>query len=332
MPEVSAAQWAAFTNDQHGVHLLQTAPWGELKAAFGWQVAWLQRGDCGTQILFRKLPGGFSLAYIPKGPIGQGWPALLPEIDALCRRRRAVFLKMEPDLWVDGDEPAPPQGFSLSQHAIQPLRTLVLDLSVGEEALLAQMKQKTRYNIRLAAKKGVVVRPDEDVQAFYDLMTATGSRDGFGIHSLAYYQKAYQLFAPSGMCQLLVAEYEGQCLAALMVFFHQGRAWYFYGASSNDHRNLMPTYLLQWEAIRQAIQRGCYQYDLWGVPDEVEEVLEAGFQARSDGLWSVYRFKRGFGGQLRRAAGPWDRVYLPPLYALYRWWAGRAGNNSQAAG
>lgn len=332
MPEVSAAEWAAFTNDQPGVHLLQTAPWGDVKAAFGWEVVRILQGDRGAQILFRRLPGGFRIAYLPKGPIGPGGLELLPVIDRICRTRRAVFIKVEPDVWMEGEQPAPPPGFIQAKHAIQPLRTLVLDLTLGEDVLLAQMNQKTRYNIRLAAKKGVVVKPDDDLQSFYTLMTATSSRDSFGIHSLEYYQKVYQLFSPAGMCELLFAEYEGLRLAAIMVFYHQGRAWYFYGASSDTHRNLMPTYLVQWEAVRRAIQRGCYQYDFWGVPDEPEEVLEAEFQARSDGLWSVYRFKRGFGGELCRAAGPWDRIYQPPLYSLYRWWMGRAANAAPTAG
>jgi lipid II:glycine glycyltransferase (peptidoglycan interpeptide bridge formation enzyme) len=108
-----------------------------------------------------------------------------------------------------------------------------------------------------------------------------------------------------------------------MVFRRGARAWYFYGASSEAERSRMPAYLVQWEAMRWAIRHGCREYDLWGVPDADEAQLEAQFTERSDGLWGVYRFKRGFGGQLVRSAGAWDRVYLPPLYALYRVWLGR---------
>jgi len=110
-----------------------------------------------------------------------------------------------------------------------------------------------------------------------------------------------------------------------MVFALGKRAWYFYGASNDRERNRMPTYLLQFEAMRWAAARGCAQYDLWGVPDEDEETLEAGFEQRSDGLWGVYRFKRGFGGLLRRAAPTYEKVYNPLLYALYRRWAARRG-------
>jgi lipid II:glycine glycyltransferase (peptidoglycan interpeptide bridge formation enzyme) len=103
-----------------------------------------------------------------------------------------------------------------------------------------------------------------------------------------------------------------------MVFAYGSRAWYFYGASTEKERNRMPTYLLQWKAMQWARQRGCTQYDLWGVPDADLETLEANFTKRSDGLWGVYRFKRGFGGELIRAAGALDRPYNKPLYALYR--------------
>jgi peptidoglycan pentaglycine glycine transferase (the first glycine) len=104
-----------------------------------------------------------------------------------------------------------------------------------------------------------------------------------------------------------------------MIFVNGERAWYFYGASNNEQRNLMPTYLVQWEAMRWARQRGCKEYDLWGVPDADLQRLEAEFKTRSDGLWGVYRFKRGFGGQLRRSLEPWERVFNPWLYKLYRW-------------
>jgi lipid II:glycine glycyltransferase (peptidoglycan interpeptide bridge formation enzyme) len=150
-------------------------------------------------------------------------------------------------------------------------------------------------------------------------MEITGGRDEFGVHSREYYQQVYERFHPRGECELLIAEYEGQPLAGVIVFARGPRAWYFYGASSNEYRELMPTYLLQWEAMRWARQRGCTQYDLWGVPDEDEETLEANFTTRSDGLWGVYRFKRGFGGQLCRAPAAWDRVYQPLLYRLYLW-------------
>ncbi|HET6845499.1 MAG TPA: peptidoglycan bridge formation glycyltransferase FemA/FemB family protein, partial [Anaerolineales bacterium] len=130
---------------------------------------------------------------------------------------------------------------------------------------------------------------------------------------------AYAHFHPSGMCELLLAEADGQPLAAMMVFARGHRAWYVYGGSSDLQREKMPNYLLQWEAKHWAKGRGCIEYDLWGVPDEAEPTLEAGFSKRSDGLWGVYRFKRGFGGDVRRAAQSQDRVYNPVLHRLYEW-------------
>ncbi len=179
------------------------------------------------------------------------------------------------------------------------------------------MKQKTRYNIRLAGKKGVTIRSWEDISAFHDMMLVTGDRDGFGVHSEKYYHRAYELLHPKGMCEILLAEYEGKPLAALFVARHGNRAYYLYGASTDEERNRMPTYLLQWEAMIWAKARGCEEYDLWGVPDEEETTLEANFESRHDGLWGVYRFKRGFGGQLKRAAQALDRVYNPLLYWVY---------------
>ncbi|MBN1667017.1 MAG: peptidoglycan bridge formation glycyltransferase FemA/FemB family protein, partial [Anaerolineales bacterium] len=180
--------------------------------------------------------------------------------------------------------------------------------------------------------KGVVVRQTGDVASFYRLMEATGARDTFGVHSQAYYQQAHELFMPPGAGVLLQAEFEGQPLAGLMAFTRGQRAWYFYGASSDDERNRMPTYLLQWEAMRWARSQGCHSYDLWGVPDADEETLEKDFLERSDDLWGVYRFKRGFGGELRRAAPAYDRIYNPLAYALYRWWLERRGLGAVQAG
>lgn len=304
---------------------MQSRQWGELKAAFGWQPFYLLSGQVGAQVLFKKLPLGLTLAYLPKGPLGEQWDVLWPEVDHLCRRQRAIFLKVEPDCW----EPLAPEkaaqlrGFTAGAASIQPRRTLVVDLQGDEETWLARMKQKTRYNIRLAERKGVVVQPSDDIDGFYRLLQATGTRDNFGLHHVEYYRRAYRLFHEQGRCVLLLASYEKQPLAGLMVFAWGQRAWYFYGGSNDLERNRMPAYLLQWQAMRWAARQGCKWYDLWGVPDADETELEANFTRRSDGLWGVYRFKRGFGGRLMRSVGAWDRVYQPALYRLYRWWSGR---------
>jgi lipid II:glycine glycyltransferase (peptidoglycan interpeptide bridge formation enzyme) len=180
------------------------------------------------------------------------------------------------------------------------------------------MKQKTRYNIRLADRKGVTVQPWTDLRAFAAMTLETAERDQFGAHSHAYFQRAYDLFRPSAGCELFVAEVEGEPVAAMMVFARGQRAWYFYGASLSIHREKMPTYLLQWEAMRWAKARGCTSYDLWGIPDADEKTLEDQFTSRSDGLWGVYRFKRGFGGKILRSMGSWDLPYSPMLNQLYQ--------------
>ena len=321
MPNVSLSDWIIFLKDYPNAHLLQMGEWGELKKDFGWKpIRIILNNEVGCQILLRRLPLGLTLGYMPKpvisnqlsGISGQFWQ----EVDSICKKNHAIFLKIEPDVW---DDPSIyyPSSFILSPHNIQPPRTIVISIKEDEDKILARMKPKCRYNIRLAEKKGVTIRAWDDISAFHEMMTVTGGRDNFGVHSKEYYQRAYELFHSNGTCELLVAEYEGKPLASLMVFANAARAWYVYGASNDQERNRMPTYLLQWEAIRWAKARGCDEYDLWGVPDENEETLEANFESRHDGLWSVYRFKRGFGGEVKRAAQALDKIYNPLLYWVY---------------
>jgi peptidoglycan pentaglycine glycine transferase (the first glycine) len=316
MPEVSLSTWNEFISRHPDAHILQTGEWGELKSAFGWEPVRIVSGDVGIQLLFKKLPLGFSLSYSPKPVLG--FEKLLPEIDEVCHRKRAIFLKLEPDGW-DSNFNFQHSSFALSPHNIQPPRTIVIDLRGSEEDILARMKQKCRYNVRLAQKKEVSVRTWEDIEGFHRLMTATGGRDGFGVHTLAYYRRVYDLFHPTGSAELLVAEFEDRPLAALMVFAYGKRAWYLYGASNDEERNRMPAYLLQWEAIRWARQKGAEEYDLWGVPDEDEVSLEAQFETRHDGLWGVYRFKRGFGGEVKRSVQAQDKIYNKLFYKAYLW-------------
>ena len=302
-------------------HILQTDAWGERKSAFGWYAVRAEAGPLNVQILFRKLPLGLTIAYIPKPPVSlfRKNVKLGEEVDRVCKKNKAIFLKVEPDEWEVNAQQYALDGWRMGD-SIQPPRTIVIDLRGTEDEILGRMKQKTRYNIRLSGRKGVSVRAWDDVDAFYEMIQTTGGRDGFGVHSQEYYQRAYELFVPSESAELLVAEYEGKPLAAVMVFISGNRAWYMYGASNNEERNKMPTYLIQWEAMRWAKERGAELYDLYGVPDHDEEHLEKHFTGtqRNEGLWGVYRFKRGFGGEVKRAAQALDRVYKPLLYALYR--------------
>jgi len=308
------------TQAHPNAHLLQLPEWAELKSHFGWQSQVFNTQTATAQVLFRSLPLGFSIAYLPKGPIGNNWNSIWPQIDQECRKRKSVFLQVEPDLSLPlpiETEMQLDQNFVQKEQTFQPRRTVIVSLNADEEQLLAAMKQKTRYNIRLAAKKGVMVRPTDDIQGFHDMMQTTGNRDGFAVHSLNYYQKVFDIFAPSGKCVLMAAYQEEKPLAYLMLFLSGSRSWYFYGASDNNQRNLMPTYLLQWEAMRWAKAHGAKEYDLWGIPDANEDELEANFTNRSDGLWGVYRFKRGFGGQIVRSSPAFVKIYKPLLYKLY---------------
>jgi len=335
--EINLEEWDNFTRRSRYGHILQSSLWGKLKEGFGWRarrILLLKDGLplAGAQILFRPLLPGLPkpvVAYIPKGPIlppdeSEAARLLLDAIHACAKEEGAVFLKVEPD-WLDSPQAEAilkSWGF-IPARTIQPRSTIVLDITLSEEEILARMKHKTRYNIKLASKKGVKVRPGslDDVPTFYQLMVITSKRDRFGIHTLGYYRRALELFAPSGDGILLMAEYEGEPLAGLMAFKWGDRAFYMYGASSDRHRNLMPNHLLQWEAILWARREGCVTYDLWGIPDEVgrePERYQDELPERVGGLWGVYRFKRGFGGKVIRYVGAWDWVYSPLWYSLYK--------------
>lgn len=325
--------WDAFVSGHAAAHPLQLRAWGGLKKEFGWEDARMglrQDGKlvAGAQVLFKKLPRlGFlplRIAYIPKGPLVD-WrdatqtQALFLALHRFCRRNRAILLKIEPEV---PDSPEQREqlrvlGFRPSSRTIQPRTTVWLDLNADEDALLARMKQKWRYNIRLAGRKGVTVRQGDasDLDLFGALMQMTGERNAFGVHTTAYYRRFWDLFAPEHAA-LLIAEHEGQVLAALLAAHLADKAYYLYGASSNQKRNLMPSHKLQWETMRWAKAKGCSGYDLWGVPDEVGLDLDASMPDPATGLWGVWRFKRGFGGQVVRYTGAWDYAYWPGLGAV----------------
>lgn len=329
MSELNASEWTAFLRDYPHAHLLQSAEWGEFKANFGWEALRLREGTIGAQILFRRIPLGFSVAYIAKGPVGSGAAGseFWDSVEAACRKRRAVFLKVERDGWYGDNKPDVPEGFNTSPAHIQPARTLVVDMRGSEDGIFNRMKRKIRYNIRLAAKKEVSVRRSDDLASFYRLLGATGDRKGFHAHSFDYYRRAYEIFHPCGMCELFIASYQGEDLAALMVFSNGTTASVLYGASSDRERNRKPTYPLQWEAIKWFRAQGCADYDMWGIPDEIQDISAAEDEEnedgpregapRDDGLWGVFQFKKGFGGTLKHAMPSMDRVYMPLLYRLY---------------
>ena len=322
---VNKSDWDSWLSHQMNYHILQTSQWGSLKENFGWLSFRIITAEVGAQILFRKLPLGLKIAYIPKGPIGKPSLSFWTQVDELCRTQKAIFLKIEPDLWESEQfnflEKDPKKFFPSS--SIQPRQTIVVNLDINEDVLLNRMKQKTRYNTKLAEKKEVCIKESDDIETFFEIMVSTGNRDNFGIHSKKYYTKVYNQFKASGKVLLLLAFYQDQPLAGLIAFYQGYRAWYFYGASNEIERNRMPTYLLQLHAMRWAVLNGCSEYDLWGIPDENAEILEKDFLKRTDGLWGVYRFKRGFGGEIKRYHTAYDRVYNKAIYKLYQLYSSR---------
>ncbi len=304
-------------------HVLQTSHWAALKAPVwsGQHIVW---GDdtspeAAASILTRslgRLP--VKIQYAPKGPIVRPdiavWEKLLPELEAHALRSRALFIKIDPDVDAESElgralmALLQERGWVFSADQIQFRNTVLSDLTVGEEALLAGMKQKTRYNIRLAGRRGVVVTPSDDFGAFYDLYAETSARDNFLIRPRDYYLRVMNRLQKNDLGQLFFAINEEKSTAGLFLFRFGPTAWYFYGASGSQGRRNMPTYLLQWEAMRWAMAQGCITYDWWGAPDELDE---------SDPMWGVYRFKEGFGGRFTRWIGAWDYAPNRTLYRAY---------------
>jgi len=294
------------------------------------------------QILRNGFAARLSILYSPKGPL-LDWTneplrkRVLDDLQSFARKQGAIFLKMDPDVVLgtgipsrgaDGIEPLgqlilselKQRGWQYSSDQIQFQNTVLINLEPLEEEILARMKQKTRYNIRLAEKKGVVLRIGtiHDLDLLYKMYAETSIRDGFVIRDQEYYQTVWKSFMNAGLlalegsnlprCEPLIAEVNAEPVAAIFVFYFAGRAYYVYGMSRNVHREKMPAYLLQWEAIKRARANGCKVYDLWGAPDVFDE---------SDSMWGVYRFKEGLGGRVVRTLGAWDFAPNPLWYKFY---------------
>ncbi len=308
-------------------HVLQTAQWGKVKVLTGWRAERWAFGDVGQPraaalVLTRRTARGLlGIQYVPKGPAldysdARLLDTVLEHLERNARQHGALFVKIDPDVVADSPlgqsvvEHLRRRGWVPSREQIQFPNTMVLDLSPDEDALLAAMKQKTRYNIRLAMRRGVSVRPGgrDDFQIFYALYSATAERDGFVIRPFDYYRRVWETFLDAGMGHLLLAEVEREPVAGVFLFRFADKAWYFYGASASKHRKLMPNHLLQWESIRWAKAQGCSIYDFWGAPTEL---------SAEDPMWGVYRFKLGFGAKLERHIGAWDYPVRPAMYRLY---------------
>ena len=298
-----------------------------------------------AMVLKRSLPvGGFAkkmcVLYLPKGPL-MDWEAavlrrrVLDDLQAFAKQQGAIFIKGDPDVRLGTGVPGSAEavefrggqqvrdelvrrGWKFSPDQIQFRNTVLVDLAPSEDELLGRMKQKTRYNLRLAQKKGVTVRAGTpaDLPLLYRMYAETSVRDGFLIREEGYYQTVWRTFgslplsdaSQQPFSEPLIAEVDGQPVAAISLFYFAGQAIYLFGMSRETHREKMPNYLLQWEAMRRAKALGCRVYNLWGAPDEFNE---------QDGLWGVFRFKEGLGGTVSRTIGAWDFTPNPLLYRLY---------------
>ncbi len=325
-------------------HFLQTWEWGEIKEKYGWKKDFLVWKDeagkiqAASMILLRSmsfLRGRFSvrICYAPRGPLFMQLEQaiqqkVLDDLQVYARKQKAVFLKIDPEIVTAMGMPGEPdekisesaddfqndlkkRSWIFSSDQIQFRNTVLLKLEHSEEELLAAMKQKTRYNIRLSQKKGVHVRIAEpsDFPLMYQMYLETSVRDGFIIREQEYYLDVWNLFHEQDMARGFIAEVDGEAIAGLFLFYVGKRAWYFYGMSTDKHKEKMPNYLLQWEAMRFAKGKGCTVYDLWGAPDDFDE---------NDRLWNVFRFKQGLGGEVQRTIGAWDFPARKGLYFFYQ--------------
>ncbi len=302
-------------------HVLQAWEWGEFKSRHGWtptrlRFEWAGRPAAASILRRRATPLPLSILYVPKGPLlnyddPELLGAVLGEIERIAREKRALFVKIDPDVPADHEATTlllRRRGWHPSPEQIQFRNTLHTDLRPEPDDILMAMKSKTRYNIRYAGRKGIEVERSDNLRLFYDMYAETAERDGFLIRPFVYYQDAWGTFTEAGLAQLFIAWYEDQALAGVLPFRFGDTAWYMYGASRDLHRNLMPTYLLQWEAMLWAKEHGCTLYDWWGAPDELDE---------SDPMWGVYRFKSGFAAEFVEQIGAWDFPVYGSLYRLY---------------
>ncbi|MCJ7622621.1 MAG: peptidoglycan bridge formation glycyltransferase FemA/FemB family protein [Anaerolineaceae bacterium] len=341
--KIDAHHWNHSIANLSGVHILQSWDWGEFKSHYGWKVipkTWL---DCDGKviaaalvlqrsILIKGFESPFRILYVPRGPM-LDWgndelrENVLDDLEKLAHERGAIFIKVDPDVVTGLGAPGMEQerdestgtnlihilkdrGWRFADSQIQFRNTFWIDLRISEDDLLSRMKQKTRYNLRLAMRKGVLIRKgdESDLRDLFRMYLETSVRDNFVIRSEEYYLKLWHDFLEKDLAKILIAEVDGEMVSGLILFHFAGHAWFNYGMSIQKHRNLMPSYLIQWEAIRLARSLGCIRYDMWGAPDVFDE---------TDPMWGVFRFKSGFGGEVVRTLGAWDYPAQKLNYSMY---------------
>ncbi len=319
-------QWNDFVTASACCNITQSYEWGELGPYLGAQTMRVGVLDDDSKLCAAML---FLIVRAPiihrpyfyavRGPViddpsSPALPVLLNFVKAEARKQGAFMLKVEPS--VDDEDESwllalQQLGFRPNPYAVHIRNEWVLNIQPEEKEILAGMKEKWRYNIRLAARKGVTVRRGEgqaDLDAFYKIYETTSERDQFFIHNKAFYEEIMRLYGQDDRFALFLAEYEGEPIAGIIVLSYGRWSWYMYGASSNEQRNLMPNHLLQWNGMQWAKSHGCWYYNFRGIPDILEEGQE---------LWGVYVFKRGFGGYAIRALETHDLIYQPLVYNVY---------------
>lgn len=271
---------------------LQSKEWFDFQKSLGRKV-W-QIGEIG--VIKYNLPFGKSYLYSPRCESKFLSDLFFKKIKDVAKQENSIFFKIEPQDKVDLGKYK-----FVKSHNIQPIKTLILDISKPEQELLNQMHYKTRYNIGLADKKGIKIRKDKKLfDEFWKLMQETTKRDKFRPHPKEYYRKMLEI---PGI-ELFVASYKDKIVAANIVVFYKKQTIYLHGASDYEHRNLMAPHLLQWEQIKEAKKRGCLEYDFWGIDEKK--------------LPGVTRFKKGFGGREISYPGAYDLIFQPLWYKIYQ--------------
>ncbi|MBD3330870.1 peptidoglycan bridge formation glycyltransferase FemA/FemB family protein [Candidatus Peregrinibacteria bacterium] len=309
-------KWDIFVKQSELGNIHQTSSWGEFQKTIPYRGKYRIIPGMGLVVRY-KLPKGFSWLYCPRGPLCKLRPHeiknFLSEVKKIAKKERAIFLRIDPPV----SSYPKLKGFREVSYGFQPEHTLILDLTQSKENILAQMKQKGRYNIRLAEKKGVVIRSIDPkdkkfkkaIITFHNLLKETFTRDKFKGHDAAYYENMVRILGQRDMCKLYLAEYRDEVIAGIIVTFFKDTAIYYFGASGNSHRNVMAPYLLQWTAIKEARRRGCKVYDFLGIaPSGSVHHPWAG----------VTEFKKKFGGKEVSFAPTREYAFKPLHYYLYR--------------
>ncbi|HLD86389.1 MAG TPA: peptidoglycan bridge formation glycyltransferase FemA/FemB family protein [Patescibacteria group bacterium] len=294
---------------------LQTPAWAKFQRALGQKtvlLGWFENEDLTgiASFVWRSLPLGWGYWLCSKGPLFSSQASqtkALVELYKFLRATKVLFLRLEPDQ-------APLQGRRTIDD--DPKATTVVDLSASAEQLFARMHEKTRYNIRLAERKGLTFHWGgvNEFGRFWSLLKATARRENFHTHTPDHYRTMLELFGneplatPALACRLGLVEYQGELLAVSLVVACNQQATYLHGASSRKHHELMAPHLLHGAAMRELKSAGCLSYDLWGIqPQDGSLKSWAGFT----------RFKLGFGGQRFESPGTFDFPLSGWAYAGY---------------